>query len=363
MTATLISPDATGPATSMVDARPESFSPPTTRRPTPRLTTSAGDQPGSDPTGHDLHGSAVAAVNFDRGQTVRDPQSCATPVEHSTPDAMDQTTPIGRARPESISPPAKALATPKAQAPAGSSPWDDPALLMAADLVDDLEDSRKAFANRRGALERAGLPDVTGYAPGMGTLAESLAALEKQAIKELERAVRRHPLAAWVKGTPGIGEKQIGRLLSCIGDPYVRQERVDLDSGEVIEPSRARTLAELRSYCGVGDAREQVRRKGHKANWNATAKMRLWNVAQSCVKAKATSPYGPVYDAARERYADAVHDAPCVRCGPAGRPAETGTPLSRAHQHARAVRAVMKAVLRDLWTEARDIHEKENSVG
>lgn len=43
--------------------------------------------------------------------------------------------------------------------------------------------------------------------------------------------------------------------------------------------------------------------------------------------------------------------------GPAGKPAPTGSPLSTGHQHARALRLVAKTVLRDLWREARRIHE------
>lgn len=52
----------------------------------------------------------------------------------------------------------------------------------------------------------------------------------------------------------------------------------------------------------------------------------------------------------------AVHRVPCHRCGPAGRPALIGSPLSDGHKDARALRLVAKAVLRDLWMAARTLH-------
>jgi len=68
------------------------------------------------------------------------------------------------------------------------------------------------------------------------------------------------------------------------------------------------------------------------------------------------SPYRLVYDAARAKYADAVHPSQCVRCGPAGSPALAGSKLSDAHKLARALRAVSKAIVKDLWREARRLH-------
>ena len=57
-----------------------------------------------------------------------------------------------------------------------------------------------------------------------------------------------------------------------------------------------------------------------------------------------------------DEYADAVHAAECKRCGPKGKPAQPGSPLSAAHQHARAIRLIAKAILRDLWTESERLH-------
>ena len=97
------------------------------------------------------------------------------------------------------------------------------------------------------------------------------------------------------------------------------------------------------------------RRKGIKSNWNPTAKSRAFLIAEACLKAKATSPYGPIYDQARAKYADAVHDEPCPQCGPKGKPALVGSPLSDGHKHARALRVVAKMVLKDMFLEARRV--------
>lgn len=269
-------------------------------------------------------------------------------------------------------------------------------LAIYADSLDDLEASRIAMANRLRALEQVkGMAD-TPEASRMRGIVDGLADLEHQIELDLKRAVRQHPLGAWIKGTVGVGEKQGARLLAAIGDPswHSRDER-------------PRTVSELWAYCGlhvlhsgqIGNvthrvpagvdsfsgsdpvtpgAQERVRsadpsdpagqgtpghqsanaggvapsrRRGQRANWNATAKMRVFLVAESCVKQR-TSPYRSVYETGRLKYAAALHNRPCPRCGPAGRPAQPGSPLSLGHQHARALRLVMKAILKDLWREA-----------
>jgi hypothetical protein len=89
--------------------------------------------------------------------------------------------------------------------------------------------------------------------------------------------------------------------------------------------------------------------------------MRAYLVAVSIVKAG--GPYREVYDVARAKYLDAVHAAPCKRCGPAGKPAQPGSPISAGHQHARALRIVAKEVLKDLWREAKRLHENVQDDG
>lgn len=232
----------------------------------------------------------------------------------------------------------------------------DPLLALAADVLDDLERVRIANENRLRQLTRNQV-DSDGVERGFGldqahpdvarlaALVEMLTVAEHQATLNLSRTMRANQLGPWVKSTAGVGEKQGARLIAAIGDPYWNTLH-----------ERPRQVGELWSYCGYGDAREQVRRRGQKANWSADAKMRAYLVAESCMK-KRSSPYRAVYDAGRAKYAEAVHASECVRCGPSGKPAQPGSALSDGHKHARALRAVAKEILRDLWHEARDIHE------
>lgn len=84
------------------------------------------------------------------------------------------------------------------------------------------------------------------------------------------------------------------------------------------------------------------------------------SLATSCMK-QTSSPYRAIYDDARAKYADAVHTAECVRCGPSGKPAQPGSPLSPGHQNARAIRIVCKEFLKDVWREAKRIHTDETT--
>jgi len=88
---------------------------------------------------------------------------------------------------------------------------------------------------------------------------------------------------------------------------------------------------------------------------NPRAKKQVWLIATSLLKAGNRD----AYDAARLKYQDAVHESSCVRCGPAGHPALPGSPLSDGHKHARALRALGKAFLIDLWLAAREVQVRE----
>lgn len=169
----------------------------------------------------------------------------------------------------------------------------------------------------------------------------------EDATKNLQKMIQEHPLHPWISGQKGLGDKQTGRLLAVIGDPYWN----DLHD-------RPRLVSELWSYCGfaVTDAGlAPSRTRGLKINWSMDARMRCRMIAESCLKSG--GPYRAVYDRTKEFYAEAVHKLPCPRCGPAGSPAKPGSPLSKNHAHSRALRAISKQVLRDLWIESRRLHE------
>jgi len=235
---------------------------------------------------------------------------------------------------------------------------------------------------------------------------------ENDATLNLKRQLRAHPLGPWARSIRGLGDKQVARLLAVVGDPYIRPAMDYPDGTE--EPARPRRVSELMRYCGYGDIHRlpagqrapdtqahhaggdqrgsdpgqpssgtqlrsagvaATRTRGQRIHWSPEAKSRLYVIAEACMKQLAKpcavdetlgyavhvegcrcSPYRLVYDTARAKYADAVHPAQCVRCGPAGSPALAGSKLSDAHKFARALRAVSKAIVKDLWREARRLH-------
>lgn len=256
----------------------------------------------------------------------------------------------------------------------------DPLLGMAADVLDDLERVRIANENRLRALTTpADVVDSDGVARGFGltldhpdmarlaALVDDLKAAEHRAILNLQRAMRKHPLGQWVKDAPGVGEKQAARLLAVVRDPFWN----DLHG-------RPRTVSELWAYCGLhvlhpgghsgpdpqSNAAAGVaprRQRGQRSNWNEDARKRAWLIAASCVKQPAGTRYRQVYDDTRIKHTDALHAAECIRCGPSGKPALAGSPLSPGHQHARALRAIAKAVLKDLWRVSAELHAQKGA--
>lgn len=249
----------------------------------------------------------------------------------------------------------------------------DSLLAIYADALDDIERVRISNENRVRALRQvkgmAGSPE----ADRLDGLCGTLLALEHGRVLEIQRAMRSHPLGPWAKSQCGIGDKQLGRLLAAIGDPYWHRL---LD--------RPRTVSELWAFCGLhvlhpdpsptdahtarvgvepsgstdpdrldphfsyvgaaspssdpGAGVAAKRKKGQKANWSTVAKTRAVLIAGSCIK-QAKSPYRAVYLERR------VHTA------------ETHPKWEPIHSHNDGLRVTAKAVLRDLWTESRRLHE------
>jgi len=247
---------------------------------------------------------------------------------------------------------------------------------LMASTLDDIEKLRIATENRVRHLTRTE-EDSDGQVRGLGLTPipgtdvgnlvetmEQIASLEAEQTKKLQKAMKCHALGGWVKKAKGVGEKQAARLLSATGDPYWATRVHKTPDGKIVSVDEGpRTKREFLAYCGYGIAPggAEARRikKGAtqddlKKTGNPEAKMRAFNIAKSIVKAG--GPYRDAYDAAREKYADAVHGVECKRCGPAGKPAQPGTYLSPGHQHARALRVVAKKVLTDLYYEAKRIH-------
>lgn len=364
----------------------------------PIVVAPAGAKTGRDHRAPEAHLSSVSATNVPGDHSSLGAQTTALAGDLDQPTAMVGAIP-NVASPLAASSPPAAIAGPTSKATPPQV--GDPFLALAADVVDDLEKVRIANENRFRQLTRDEA-DADGEERGFGltedhpdvarlaALVDMLAGAEHKAVLNLQRLMRQNPLGPWVKATKGIGEKQAARLLATIGDPYIRPEIVRKDG--TVEPSRPRTVSELWAYCGLhvlpagqgshdnhstaasgnqtgshpdhllrGTQTDRVgvapkRQKGQRANWSTLAKTRAYLVAESCIKQR-TSPFRAVYDDTRAKYADAIHQVPCARCGPSGKPAPAGSPLSDGHKHARAMRAVSKAVLKELWRESKRLHE------
>jgi hypothetical protein len=242
------------------------------------------------------------------------------------------------------------------------NPYEEIGLL--AERVNQLEEVRIADENRvRSITQSVGEHGGDGREALIDSLTsvnDGIKALENQSITELKRSMRRLPgVGDWVKNTPGLGEKTVGRLIGSIGNPAY-----NFTAGRV-----RRGPAELWAYCGlhVIDGKAPRRQRGQQANWSTEAKTRAFLCAEGCVKAvggetksgavKKRSPYRDVYELARLKHDGAVHKTECVRCGPSGKPAQPGSELAPGHSHARAMRAVSKEILKDLFVICKREHE------
>lgn len=267
----------------------------------------------------------------------------------------------------------------------------DPFLALAADVLDDLEATRIANENRLRQLTRTE-EDSDGEERGFGLderhpdvrnltlMVDAISVLEHRAELQLKRQLRRNPLGPWVVSQRGIGEKQAARLLASIGDPYINSST-----------GKPRTVSQLWAYCGLhvlsaghtstdahaeragGDQQAggdldhgrndtqpstvgvaARRQRGVKINWSATAKSRAYLISIAMLKAGNRE----AYDRRKKATEGRLHKAPCVRCGPSGKPALPGSPLSDGHRHADALRVQSKHMLKLLWREARRLHQE-----
>ena len=247
--------------------------------------------------------------------------------------------------------------TPARTAPALGPILADPSLAFAADVLDDLEKTRNANANRLRILTRDeadsdgehrgfGLTEEHPDVAQMAAIVASLDGLVKEATKSLERRVRKHPLGPWIKAQRGVGDKTAGRLLAAIGDPYWNTLH-----------DRPRTVSELWAFAGLHTNGESAarRQKGVKANWSTNAKTRAWLVIESCMK--------QINPACKQDDAIGVHEDGCG-CSPyrividerRQRTRETHPDWTPGHSLNDAMRIASKELLKDLWIQARDLH-------
>lgn len=257
-------------------------------------------------------------------------------------------------------------------------------IFLAAETLLDIEKARIATSHRIGAYERTKgganvkVPTIDANLETLRSIMERLEVEEGACVKQLDKTLRQHPLGRLQAETNGFGAKQYGRLLGALGNPFWAGTPHDYDPKKSF-PRRG--PAQLWAYCGFDpiNGLGRKRAKGQLANWNSAAKMRAWVIAKQVEKTP-KSPYRTVYVETKVKYADAVHLVECAQCSlckNCGNPltqfprehlaqygcgtrkpayAPPGSPLKKSHIQARALRAVAKEVLRDLYNEARDWH-------
>jgi len=155
----------------------------------------------------------------------------------------------------------------------------------------------------------------------------------------------------------GVGDEEHWRFLrDCTRDHllFCVKERQDQAAAMLGAADRYQRLPPRGTHPpAVGVAAR--RRKGQRANWSTVAKMRAYLIDESCMKQR-RSPYRDLYDQRKAATEARRHQVPCTQCDGKGSVA-IGTPWRDGHRHADALRIVAKAILRDLWLAARDVHK------
>ena len=225
-----------------------------------------------------------------------------------------------------------------------------------AELFEDAQAARMAAKSRALAT---GVPEV--YAAYVATLVRAEHECELALWATYRRVVPKS-IVQWQKDTPGIGQHLLARLLGHLGDPAIATPHHWEGTGAkrklVADEPYERTVSQLWQFCGHGDPNRRIHKGMTAAELAAVGNPKLKMIVH--LNAEATmicvgsdrsrrSPFRDVYDIRRMVTADRVHAAPCVRCGPKGKPALEGSPWSLAHQNADALRIVGKEILRDLW--------------
>lgn len=239
----------------------------------------------------------------------------------------------------------------------------DPVLSQFSVTVDELEAQRRAADSRLLRLiDPAGVGlKVTDPAVRQQTaVVDTLKTAERMAIRNLEKAMKSHPLGPWVQSQRGLGFKTMARLLGDIKDPYWKVQYAGEPGDLTVVSEGPRTFDELCAYVGlhVIDGRAPRLRRGQRANWKLSARARLYNCVDPIIKDR-QSPYRKVYDDAKLSLQSAVYSGTFAGVVVKGKEVKAGDPLTKSHIEARAKRKVMKAILRDLYNESRRLYAEQ----
>ena len=135
------------------------------------------------------------------------------------------------------------------------------------------------------------------------------------------------PIFEWCKRVKGLGYLGAAKLLSIIGDIQ-----------------RFEKPSQLCSYCGYGDASQQVRQKGVQMRWNHVAKVLLHIIAENMVIQN--SQYRVIFDKRKEKTLKTHPE--WHNLNPDGTPNE-GKNLHPKHAYIDARRVMIKRFLMELY--------------
>jgi hypothetical protein len=312
---------------------------------------SAATEPGTKPT------PGPSPQTLDTGRITYEPHAARAGVDLLPADRCRheaQATPVGG----DPSPTPATVGTHPFDATPG---WD--LLRFWAEMYHDAQKVRIGMGNRAGRTDLN--PDL--YAPAI----EAAKATEHACKLELVRCYRKTVPAevrAWQKEQPGIGEHLLARLLGHLGDPLIATPYRWMETapdGHECDPNRCgkrhlvefehyeRTVSELWSYCGHGDAARK-KTKGMTQDdamslGSPGCKMLVHLLAEACMKQKGKGArYRDVYEKRRAITVDRVDAA--------------GKPWTAAHQHNDALRIVGKELLRDLWLCRHTANQSRNEA-
>jgi len=214
----------------------------------------------------------------------------------------------------------------------------------------DIQKLRIAVELRIGAMERDGIQEEQ-LLPLRAQL-DSLDALEHDLDRHLERLMKRHPIAPWIRAeAKGLSLRTFALLFGITG-PLDRFE----------------TVPKLWKYLGlhVVDGHSARRTRGERLGFASEGRVRAHLIGTSIVKSGGGGRYREAYDRKRAEYLarPRLGDSGCpfgqehraaegkgiLACVKEGDEGETS-----AHVHAAAMRYAVKRMLRDLWKEWRRV--------
>jgi len=167
----------------------------------------------------------------------------------------------------------------------------------------------------------------------------------------LESFVKKHPAYGWFSKVKGVGDLNIGKVVSLI---RIKPDEDDPEKGW------ANNVSSLWRFCGFGcdeDGKAERMRRGEKLHYNKTLKAMCWRLAKSLIRAKGL--YYDYYLEQKQRTVERLK-AEGITIVPSDKlPMEKGKHVEKdgyfglGHVDTMAMRKMIKLFLSHLWEEWR----------